>query len=170
MTIGRHVHDGIPALYRPGRFDTSCHHFAKLFKGNKPIGNWMPNSTNKHAEHNALRALRTQKHRINPHLTMVVVRFDKTHADMRMSRPCSRCVELLQVHRIRTVIYSNDHGILVKENTSNILHNPSSMASCIPKHGRVVSYSKFKDVSERGSLYHVDGRTQPRYFTSVAIR
>jgi deoxycytidylate deaminase len=145
MTFGRHVHDGIPALYRPGRYDVSCLHFAKLFKGNKPIGNWMPNSTDKHAEHNALRALRTQKRRINPHLTMVVVRFDRAHTHLLMSKPCSGCVELLRAHRIRTVVYSDERGMLVKESTSHIRHKPSSMAPHIPTHGRVVSYSKFKD-------------------------
>ena len=148
MPILQHVHHGIPNLYSSIRYDTSCLHFAKLFKGNKPFGQWMPNSTHMHAEHNAMRILRNQKQRKNHHLTMVVLRFDSLH-HLRLSKPCSRCVELLNHHNICTVIYSNENGELVKENTEYIVHKPSSMACNIPKHGRIVSFTKFKDMPPR---------------------
>ena len=149
MTILRHVHCEIPSIYPSGRYDTTCLHFAKIFKGNKPIGQWMPNSTHMHAEHNALRMIRTQKYRKNHHLTMVVLRFNSTHDHLIMSRPCSRCIDLLNEVDIRTVIYSNSNGELIKENTNNIKHKPSSMASNIPKQGRIISFSKFKEAPPR---------------------
>ena len=132
MTIISHINYEIPNLYGSCRYDTNCLHFAKLFRGNKPIGNWMPNSTHMHAEHNALRALRNQKNRKNNRLTMVVLRFDRTLENLLMSRPCSRCVELLKNNCIRTVVYSNNLGVLIKENTNQIMHKPSSMACNIP--------------------------------------
>jgi deoxycytidylate deaminase len=144
MPILRHIHYEIPYIYPFGRYDTSCLHFAKLFKGNKPFGQWMPNSTHMHAEHNAMRILRTQKQRKNHHLTMVVLRFDRSYQHLRLSKPCSRCVELLKSHHIYRVVYSNDNDELVKENTKDIIHKPSSMACKIPKQGRVVSLSKKK--------------------------
>jgi len=149
MTIISHINYEIPNLYASSRYDTNCLHFAKLFRGNKPIGNWMPNSTHMHAEHNALRALRNQKNRKNNRLTMVVLRFDRSLENLLMSRPCSRCVELLQNNCIRTVVYSNNLGALIKENTNQIIHKPSSMACNIPIHGRVVSFSKFKEMPPR---------------------
>jgi deoxycytidylate deaminase len=149
MTILQHVHYGIPAIYPSGRYDTSCLHFAKIFKGNKPIGQWMPNSTHMHAEHNALRMIRTQKTRKNHHLTMVVLRFDSSHEHLIMSRPCSRCIDLMNNLSIRTVVYSNSKGELIKENTHDIKHKPSSMACNIPKQGRIVSFTKFKEALPR---------------------
>ena len=154
MTIISHINYGIPNLYSSCRYDTNCLHFAKLFRGNKPIGNWMPNSTHMHAEHNALRVLRNQKNRKNNRLTMVVLRFDKSLENLLMSRPCSRCVELLKNNCIRTVVYSDNLGALIKENTNQIVHKPSSMACNIPIHGRtVVSFSKFKEMPPRTPYY-----------------
>lgn len=147
MTILRHIHYSIPNIYPSIRYDTNCIHFANIFKGNKSLGQWMPNSTHMHAEHNALRMLRNQKQRKNHHLTMVVLRFDSTKEHLIMSKPCSRCIELLRKHHIRTVIYSNKDGELVKENTCHIIHKPSSMASNIPKQGGIISLSKCKDMS-----------------------
>uniref|UniRef100_A0A6C0H320 CMP/dCMP-type deaminase domain-containing protein n=1 Tax=viral metagenome TaxID=1070528 RepID=A0A6C0H320_9ZZZZ len=149
MTILRHIHYEIPNIYPSIRYDTSCLHFAKLFKGNKSFGQWMPNSTHMHAEHNALRMIRTQKQRKNPHLTMVVLRFDSSCENLLMSRPCSRCIDLLHEHHIKTVIYSNDNGEMIKENTYNIKHKPSSMAYNIPKQGSIISFSKFKEMPPR---------------------
>ena len=149
MTIISHINYEIPNLYASSRYDTNCLHFAKLFRGNKPIGNWMPNSTHMHAEHNALRVLRNQKNRKNNRLTMVVLRFDRSLENLLMSRPCSRCIELLQNNCIRTVVYSNNLGALIKENTNQIIHKPSSMACNIPIYGRVVSFSKFKEMPPR---------------------
>jgi deoxycytidylate deaminase len=102
-----------------------------------------------HAEHNALRMLRNQKQRKNHHLTMVVLRFDSKQEHLTMSKPCSRCVALLHKYDIRTVVYSNKDGELVKENTSHIIHKPSSMACNIPKQGGIISFSKFKDMPPR---------------------
>ena len=149
MTFLRHIHYEIPKIYPSVRYDTTCLHFAKLFKGNKSLGQWMPNSTHMHAEHNALRFLRTQKQRKNHHLTMVVLRFDSSYENLRMSKPCSRCIKLLNDYDIRTVVYSNDRGELIKENTNNIIHKPSSMACNIPKQGTIVSFSKFKEMPPR---------------------
>ena len=149
MTFLRHIHYDIPSIYPKIRYDTTCLHFAMIFKGNKSLGQWMPNSTHMHAEHNALRFLRTQKQRKKHHLTMVVLRFDSSRENLIMSKPCSRCVALLHEHNIRTVVYSNDKGQLIKENTSHIVHKPSSMSYNIPKQGGVISFSKFKDMPER---------------------
>ena len=149
MTILQHIHFGIPNIYPTLRYDTSCLHFARIFKGNKPLGQWMPNSTHMHAENNVIRMIRTQKQRKNHNLTMVVLRFDNTYEHLLMSKPCSRCVELLNSYRICTVIYSNNQGELIKENTKDIKHKPSSMSYNIPKYGRVVSFSKFKESPPR---------------------
>lgn len=149
MTILRHIHYNIPNIYPSIRYDTTCLHFANIFKGNKSLGQWMPNSTHMHAEHNALRMLRNQKQRKNHHLTMVVLRFDSTQEHLTMSKPCSRCVALLHKYHIKTVVYSNKDGELVKENTSHIIHKPSSMACNIPKQGGIISFSKFKDMPPR---------------------
>ena len=142
MPILNHINFGIPNIYPSIRYDTQCLHFARIFKGNKPFGQWMPNSTHMHAENNCIRMIRTQKQRKNHNLTMVVLRFDRARENLLLSRPCSRCVDLLNNHHIYRVVYSNDKGELVKENTKNILHKPSSMACNIPKQGRVVSLSK----------------------------
>jgi hypothetical protein len=145
MTILHHIHFDIPRIYEFCRYDTTCLHFANIFKGNKPIGNWLPNSTHKHAEHNALRMLKTQKYRKNHHLTLVVLRFDRSFENLRISKPCTRCIELLKNNDIKTIVYSDNNGNLIKEDISQIVHRPSSMSSNIPIHGRVISYSKFKE-------------------------
>jgi deoxycytidylate deaminase len=141
MPILNYINFEIPNIYPEIRYDTNCLHFARIFKGNKPFGQWMPNSTHMHAENNCIRMIRTQKKRKNHNFTMVVLRFDSAREHLLMSKPCSRCVDLLNNYRICTVIYSNDKGELIKENTKNIIHKPSSMASKIPKQGRVVSLS-----------------------------
>jgi hypothetical protein len=38
---------------------------------------------------------------------------------------------------------------MVKENTHNIKHKPSSMAYNIPKQGSIISFSKFKEMPPR---------------------
>ncbi len=141
MTIDRHVHRFNPPFSEHDQ-KLHCVHFARLFHGNKPVGKWMPNTTHKHAEHNALRVLRSRKKRCNDHLTMVVVRFSRADERLAMSKPCTRCVEMLKTRHINTVMYSDSDGKMVVANISTMTHAPSSMACNIQSTGRVISYSK----------------------------
>ncbi len=143
MTIARYVNRFNPPISEHELTCVHSVHFARLFHGNKPIGKWMPNTTHKHAEHNALRMVRSRKKRCNEHLTMVVLRYTRLHERLAMSRPCSRCVELLKTCNINTVAYSDHDGKLIFENVDEIMHVPSSMSCNIPQTGRVVSWSKF---------------------------
>ena len=73
---------------------------------------------------------------------MVVVRFARLDDRLVMSRPCSRCVELLKIRHIHMVVYSDHDGKLVYADVATMRHTPSSLACKIPSVGRVVSYSK----------------------------
>lgn len=140
MTIERYVRRFDPPI---ADHALHCVHFARLFRGNKPIGTWMPNTTHKHAEHNALRHAKSRKKRSNDRLTMVVVRFTRVDDGLTMSRPCTRCVELMKTYNIKSIVYSDYDGKLVIARIDTMDHAPSSMARNIPAAGRVVSFSRF---------------------------
>jgi len=141
MTIGTCIGRFAPDI---DAHDMQCVHFARLFRGHKPIGRWMPNTSHRHAEHNALRAIRHPMQRPHARLAMVVVRFARNPPRMAMSQPCERCVDLLKARRVRTVVYSDHDGRLVVADVCTLAPTPSSMACHIPSSGRVVSYSSMK--------------------------
>ena len=82
MTIDTCVGRFVPDL---DAHDMQCIHFARLFRGHKPIGRWMPNTSHRPAEHNALRAIRHPMQRRHARLAMVVVRFVRAPLRARAS-------------------------------------------------------------------------------------
>lgn len=57
---------------------------------------------------------KTNKKITRQRLTLVVVRYNRL-GDLRNSKPCHHCIELMKICGVRWVVYSDDYGNLVKE-------------------------------------------------------
>ena len=94
-------------------------HFAILMKGKKPLTKWISNSIDFHAEQNVLRNFKQNKK--NHNLSMLVVRTNKK-GELRLSRPCTVCVNLLIKFGVNKVYYSDQNGHIIKQNVHCINH------------------------------------------------
>ena len=83
-------------------------HVAIVIKGGK-ILSIAANSERKHAEDNAIRRMK------KPWKCKIIsLRVNKQN-DLRMARPCDRCMKLIAKSGISTVFYSNQEGEIIKE-------------------------------------------------------
>ena len=74
-----------------------------------------------HAEFNIIRAYIRNTSRKNRHrYSLVVIRKD-LHGNLKDSKPCTFCLEMIKKSGIQTVIYSTSTGDLVKCNVYDII-------------------------------------------------
>ena len=65
-----------------------------------------------HAEHHALRKMVKSGIKVK-NVKIYVIRLAKDR-NLRMSKPCDKCQELLDVYRIKKIYYSTDRGAIIK--------------------------------------------------------
>lgn len=94
-------------------------HYAILMKGKKPISAWASNSPENHAEANVLRHVKPKTKVKNA--SILVVRFNKK-GELKLSRPCTVCVNLLNKYGIKKVRYSDENGTIIKAGITKIPH------------------------------------------------
>lgn len=104
--------------------ETGQLHYAILIKGSKPFSPWVKNSMELHAECNALKSIPKKNRRTNKKLTLLVIRVNKK-GELKLSKPCTNCINSMKMACINTVMYSDDQGQIVKQKISNVDHKPS---------------------------------------------
>lgn len=118
--IANLLHD--KKIYDRTHVQTCQLHYAVLMKGKKPVTRWLSNSTNYHAEENVIRNVR--RNIKFSHLSLLVVRINKK-GELRLSCPCTSCMNLIQKSGIQRVCYSDENGVLIKKKVRDVIHKHS---------------------------------------------
>ena len=109
-------------IYNRTNIHTCQLHYAVLMKGKKPVTKWVSNSEEYHAEENVLRHIK--KHKKISHLSILVVRINK-EGKLKLSCPCTSCINLLSKIGIQKVCYSDENGTVIKKKIRNVIHKYS---------------------------------------------
>lgn len=75
------------------------------------------------------------KHKSNKNqLDLVVFRYHKGTFELANSRPCFRCIKIMQKKRIKNVYYSTGPETVIKEKVSEMDHKTAHISSGIKKY------------------------------------
>jgi len=92
--------------------------------------------TSLHAEENVCRCLPynfKNKNKKKSNYDIIVVRYDHSTFKLTESRPCKRCIKILQNHKINNVYYSTRKSDIVREKVENMKQSSGHVTSGMKK-------------------------------------
>ena len=76
-----------------------------------------------HAEMDVLFSFKSKYKKMSETVDIIIIRLNNScnNINLKNSRPCNRCIEILQEYNIRRVYYSNEMGEIICENLKEML-------------------------------------------------